>query len=167
MARITVTAYTERWTTRKADPNDRWDNGDTEGRISEVVAYEDLRDNVHYYGESASQELDGKKAGDTVYAVVADYESGSTFGRSGGHAQVLDVVATLEEAEGLFEAARGASEGGEDSQYDFTYNGKGYNRSWVGHFEELQGLDIWELVVRRNPGDPYKKGPGRYSLRRN
>jgi hypothetical protein len=52
-------------------------------------------------------------------------------------------------------------------KYSFEYNGESYSRSWVGYFERLQEITVWELVVRRNPADPFRKGTGRYSLRRN
>jgi hypothetical protein len=165
MPKIVVSAEVESRITRHADPDDIWDAGDTAGEVSNVEAFIDRHDG-RYYGESVARELD-VKIGDTVYAVVADYESGSTFGRSGGHATVLDVFTTLLEAEGLLEAAQAppASDDYSD-RYSFTHNGVDYHRSWVGHFESLNSLDIWDIQVKQNPHDPIKKGPGRYSLKR-
>lgn len=165
MPKIVVSADTQVGVTRERDPNDPWDQGDTSGHVSNVRAFLDRHDGV-YYGESKARDLD-VKVGDTVYAVVADYESGSTFGRSGGHAQVLDVFTTLKEAEGLVEAATAPPKGdGYEDRYSFTHEGETYSRSWVGYFERLQSLDVWDIVVRENPGDPLRKGPGRYSLKR-
>jgi hypothetical protein len=165
MLKIVASADTETWTTRKRDPSDSWDNGDTAGRVTNVRAFVDRSSNS-YYGDSAVRELD-VQIGDTVYAVVADYESGDTFGRSGGHAQVLDVFATLEEAEALVKAALAVpADDTSYSRYGFTHNGKDYSRSWVGYFESLQSMDIWDVQVRQNPEDPLRKGPGRYSFKR-
>lgn len=165
MPKIVVSAETEVHTTRCADPTDPWDNGDTAGSVSNVQAFLDRHDG-RYYGDSVARDLD-VQIGETVYAVVADYESGSTFGRSGGHAQVLDVFTTLPEAEALLEAAEAppASDDYSD-KYSFTYNGEQYSRSWVGYFERLNSLDIWDIQVREAPGDPLRKGSGRYSLKR-
>lgn len=164
MTKIVISAETETHVTRDPDPDDGWDNGDTAGRVSNVMAYVETREN-HYYGESACVDLDVPEGG-TVYAVVADYESGSTFGRSGGHASVLDAFATFEEAEALVTAALAVPEKDDYSKYGFTHNGKDYHRSWLGYFESLQSLDIWDITVRRHPSDPLRKGPGRYSLKR-
>lgn len=165
MPKIAVSAHTETWTAREADPDDRWDQGDTEGQVANVTAYVDTS-NTHSYGESVGKELD-VKIGDTVYAVVADYSSGSTFGRDGGHAQVLDVFTTEDEAAALLEAARNIPESADFSaRYGFEHNGVHYFRSWVGYFESLNSLDIWSVIVRQNPADPIRKGPGRYSLKR-
>jgi hypothetical protein len=172
MAKISVSAETESWDTRPA-ANDGWDNGDTAGRVSEVVAFVETKPDVYGTGDSRTKDMDGVGAGDTVWAVVADYESGSTFGRSGGHAQVLDMFTTLEEAEGLLAAAQAEPEKDAEGRvawsdlYSFEYNGESYSRSWVGYFERLQEITVWELVVRRNPADPFRKGTGRYSYKRN
>jgi hypothetical protein len=166
MTKIVISAETETHVTRHPDPDDEWDSGDTDGHVSNVIAYVETRNN-HYYGSSECVELD-VTVGGTVYAVVADYDSGSTFGRDGGHAQVLDAFATMEEAEALMAAAAATPEKDDFiSRYSFTHNGKDYSRSWVGHFESLNRLDIWDVIVRQNPADPFrKKGTGRYSLRR-
>jgi hypothetical protein len=156
--KIAVSAETDTWTTRNPDPEDSWDQGDSEGRVSNVRAFVD-RGNSYHYGDSIAKDLD-VKYGDTVYAVVADYSSGSTFGRSGGHAQVLDVFTTPEEAAALAEAA------GAGTDYSFEHNGKDYSRSWVGYFEDLNDLAVWDVIVRQNPEDPIRKGSGRYSQKR-
>jgi hypothetical protein len=165
--KIIVSTDTETWTSRCADPDDEWDSGDTDGRVSDVTAFEDRSGKEHYsYGDSLRKELD-VKLGDLVYAVVADYSSGSTFGRSGGHSKVMDVFATEEEADSLAEAAKAppASARFQD-RYNFTHNGTNYSRAWVGHFESLNSLDVWAVNVRRDPADPLRKGTGRYSSAR-
>lgn len=163
--KIVVSAETEITSVREADPDDPWDSGDTSGHVSNVFAFPD-KSNGHHYGASVSRDLDVKPGG-TVYAVVADYESGDTFGRSGGHADVLDVFATEEEAAALLEAAQAPPESADfRARYSFEHNGETYRRAWVGHFESLNSLDVWDVVVRQNPNDPIRRGPGRYSLKR-
>lgn len=162
--KIIVSAETETWTSRCADPDSEWDSGDTDGRVSDVTAFEDRSGKEHYsYGDSLRKELD-VTLGDLVYAVVADYSSGSTFGRDGGHAKVLDVFATEEEANSLVEAAKAPSASARSQdRYRFTHNGTDYFRIWTGHFESLNSLDVWSVNVRRDPADPFRKGTGRYS----
>lgn len=160
MPKIVVTAETERWTSRPADPRDSWDSGDTEGRVTDVIAYIESRTDRSHYGGSVCVDLDVPLGG-TVYAVVADYSSGDTFGRSGGHASVLDAFATKDEAEALADAL--TVEG--DWSYSVEHNGKRYYRAWAGYFEELNDLAVWTCTVRRDPADPFRKGTGCYSLR--
>jgi hypothetical protein len=162
--KIAVSAEVETWDSRAADPDDSWDRGDTSGRVTNVLAFPD-KGPSYSYGDSIARDLD-VKFGDTVYAVVADYESGDTFGRSGGHAQVLDVFLTEAEAAALVEAAKDVPKGDEMGRYGFTHNEVDYHRSWVGYFESLNDLDVWAVEVRPHPSDPIKKGPGRYSLKR-
>lgn len=164
MAHVVVSAETENWVAREPDPNDSWDNGDTGGRVSNVFAFvTDLRS--PQYGASHGKDLD-VQPGDTVYAVVADYESGCTFGRDGGHAQVLDVFTTGTEAKALAEAAMKPdtteTRWGEKVKvcgYNFTHDGVEYSRAWVGYFEDLQSLDVWQLTVKRAPKDPWSEDP--------
>lgn len=133
--------------------------------VSNVIAFPD-KSNATYHGCSVSRELD-VKIGGRVYAVVADYTTSSTFGPTSGQAQVLDVFTTVEEAEALADAAKALPEDDDfSSRYSFTHNGVQYYRPWVGHFEELRSLDIWDVQVLPHPKDPIKKGSGRYSLKR-
>lgn len=162
MTHICVTAETEEWTTRSPDPDDEWDIGDTEGRVSNVVAFEE-KTTQGYYGASHSRDLP-VSAGDSVWAVVADYESGCTFGRSGGHADVMEVFASADEAEAFASVAMklDGPEGrwGEKThEYSFEYEGKTYSRAWVGYFESLNSVDVWECVVKRSAKDPFTSDP--------
>lgn len=171
MTNICATAETREWTTRERDPDDEWDAGDTDGEVSNVVAFVETT-SQGYYGASHSRDLP-VKAGDTVWVVVADYESGCTFGRSGGHADVMEIFTSSEEADAFLTAAlhKDTTEkrwGGvqEVHGYGFEFQGKDYSRAWVGYFESLNSVDIWECQVKANPKDPwsadrspaYKKG---------
>lgn len=165
MTRIVVSAETREWTTRSPDPNDSWDNGDTAGEVSNVIAFIEGQE-VGYYGDSHGKDIPGAKVGDTLYAVVADYESGCTFGRSGGHASVLDFFTDPEEAKALADAALRPD--GEEERwgrkvdrfdYNFTHNGVQYWRAWVGYFEDLQSLDVWAVKIKGTPKDPWADDP--------
>lgn len=162
MTKIVVSAETKSWTTRDPDPTDEWDNGDSAGLVTNVIAYTVPELNAHY-GSSCGVELDGVEPGDTVYAIVADYESGCTFGRSGGHAQVAAVFATPEEAEALLRAINDRDPATE--RYGITFNGVEYHFDWVGYFDSLNDLSIWDVVVRSNPADPFRREPGEFSHR--
>ncbi len=165
MTRIVVSAETRTWTTRPADPEDSWDNGDSAGEVSNVVAYVEATE-TSYYGDSHGKDIPGAQLGSTVYAVVADYESGSTFGRDGGHASVLDFFATAQEARDLAEAAL-KPDGKEDRygrsvdrfEYSFEHNGVTYHRAWVGYFESLNTLDVWECRIKGQAKDPWSDDP--------
>lgn len=167
MTKIVVSAETESWTIREANPTDQWDTGDTDGRVTDVVAYVESRAGGTYYGSSACVDLD-VKVGGTVYAVVADYSSGSTFGQDGGYAQVLDAFTTEAEAEALLAAAKEPSTGQGFDRMSFEHGGKRYARIWDGYFESLNSLTVWEVQVRLHPADPFRKrkGTGRYSDKR-
>lgn len=166
MARVVVTAETRTWETRPADPSDSWDNGDTAGEVTNVVAFLEATE-VSYYGESHGKELGDVKVGDTVYAVVADYESGCTFGRDGGHASVLDFFTDPDEArEFAALAVKPDSEGrnwrGDSTKvcgYSFEYKGQNYHRAWVGYFESLNSLDVWECRIKGVAKDPWSDDP--------
>lgn len=165
MARVVVSAETREWTTRQRDPSDSWDIGDTAGEVSNVVAWLEGQE-VHYYGDSHGKEIEGADIGTKVWAVVADYESGCTFGRSGGHAQVLDFFDNPAEAKALSVAALtpdGERErwGGKEKVFDysFTHNGETYHRNWVGYFESLNSLDVWECRIKGQAKDPWSDDP--------
>lgn len=147
MKQIVVSVETEVWSVRDPDPDDSWDVGDTAGRVVGVRAWE-LRDwensTFRRYGgyDSWTGPLD-VEAGDYVYAVVADYESGSTFGRDGGHCSVVDVFADIETADACAKAAELAQE------YRFKFQGREYYASWQGYFESLNELRVWAVKVER------------------
>lgn len=155
MTRVVVTAETETWETRPADPDDEWDAGDTDGRVSNVVAYLEGSENS-YYGDSHGKDIPDARVGTAVYAVVVDYESGCTFGRSGGHADVLDVFATAEEARALAAVALARKE---SDGYGFQHNGEGYSTSWLGVFESLNSIDVWECHIKGAAKDPWSDDP--------
>lgn len=165
MTRIVVSASVSTREVSAPDPHDSWSRADTDGEITNVIAYVDQRSNS-YYGSSHCTELDVKPGG-TVYAVVADYETGDSFGRDGCQAQVLDAFLTEKEAEGLVDAARNVPDTPGIERYGFTYNGREYSRSWVGYFERLKDITIWECTVREHPADPFRvrKGTDTYSRR--
>lgn len=158
MADVLVSAETEVYITRMPDPDDRWDNGDTAGYVSNVYAAL-LPDGgqTHYWGESLCKAMEGVKAGDTLYAVVADYESGDTFGRDGGHAQVLDVFREHDRAGELAKAAAPEASG----DYSFEFSGKTYIRSYVGYFESLNDICVWSVTVREAPQSVLTDGAAR------
>lgn len=156
MTAILVSAETETWQTEAADPDDEWSRDSSDGRVTNVwasiLADWDEAQSYYWSSDSLAKEIGDVKDGDTIYAVVADYSTGDTFGRDGGQAQVLEVFTDHEEAKKF---ATIASEGqgspwSKEYEYTFEYEGKEYRRAWAGYFEWLNSLDIWEVKVRSN-----------------
>lgn len=164
MAFIQISTEVETWTERERDPEDEWDAGDTGGRVSNVTAWilhDAFEERGHYHNDSIVRELP-VEAGDKIYAVVADYSSGNTFGRDGGYAQVLNAFASMDDALALQARAletRSDDRWREDYDYDFTFNGHEYRRAWAGYFEQLNSLDIWELIVQSRAVNYLNPGP--------
>lgn len=145
MTQIVVSAEVEVWSTRPPDPDDSWDAGDTAGRVVGVHAWtaREWESSSHRrYGgyDSWSGELNVQPGG-YVYAVVADYESGSTFGRDGGHASVVDVFTDIEMADALAEVAENTTD------YRFSFGDEDYYASWQGYFESLNEIRVWAVRV--------------------
>lgn len=152
MPNVKITAETETWIVREADPDDRWDSGDSSGRVSTVKA--ELTDEPADRPGAGYTELVKAldvKVGDTVYALVADYESGDTFGRSGGHYQIIDVFATTAEADELMRIVDSFNslDGRKIDKLStgFEFQGVRYFPGWVGHFESLNIVAVWECEV--------------------
>lgn len=154
---ILIGTETEVYTVVEADPDDEWDNGVTEGYVSNVWAC--LSDKEpRSWSESIVVDIPGVEVGDTLYVVVADYSDGDTFGRYGGYSQVLDAFTDLETAKGLAEASDQSytEDWRKEYKWDFEYNGKEYHRSWAGYFEILNSVDVWKVTVLDCAVDPYR-----------
>lgn len=153
---ILIGTEVEVYTSRERDPEDECDNGDTEGRVTNVWASY-TKEEPRYWSDSViipePENFNG-----TLFAVVADYSSGNTFGRDGGYSQILNAFADNETAEALAVAALENKRDGWRTSYDysFTFQGKEYSRSWAGYFECLNSLDVWEIAVRKYPVDPFR-----------
>lgn len=145
--KIVISTEVETWIDRERNPDDEWDIGDEGGCIVNVTAREarDYEQAIGYWGESALVELD-VQPGQSIFAVVADYTSGCTFGRTAGHSQVLDAFTSSEQAEQLKAAAQ------QSNGYSFTFGDKEYRPDWYGYFEHLQSLDVWELTLANFSG---------------
>jgi hypothetical protein len=155
---ILIGVETETWLTSEGDhesdsPYAERDSYD--GRVTNVWAsYSESEPRT--WSDSIVIE-EPKNFNGTLFAVVADYSSGDTFGRDGGYAQILDAFADNETAEALAKAAlKQAPSNDWRDQYNFTFNGKEYHKSWEGYFECLNALDVWEIQVRKYPVDPFR-----------
>jgi hypothetical protein len=138
---VEIMVDTMTYETRPADPDDQWDRGDTGGYVRDVRArWVPEADKIHYRAEAFDVPAG---VGSTVYAVVAQYESGDTFGRHGGQYQVLDVLADVESADALARAAEAVPR----SQFTLRHGGKDYYVSWTGYFESLDWVRVMPLIV--------------------
>lgn len=146
---VKVTVETETWVTREPDPSDSWDAGSEEGRVSSVraeVSTDEPERDFTFYGRGhmpVTFDCDAVE-GETVFVVVADYGSGSTFGTFGGYFHVLTVTKSYEEAMGVARAAEVVT----SSQFEFKHNGVTYYAPWTGYFETLNEVRVWDCYLR-------------------
>lgn len=145
MTHICVTTEVNSWV--EEGPDDDYLKGEpysyrgaTGGRVSNVIAFV-VDEPQHYYGDSHGKDLD-VGPGDTVYAVVAGYTTGDTFGREGGQAKVLDFFTDPDKANRLCAVAQ------DTVDYSFNFEGERYSAAWVGYFERLDTMEVWECIVR-------------------
>lgn len=121
--------------------------GATKGRITNVTAAvsSQAQKDRSYGGESLVKEMPGILLGAVLYVVVVGYTSGDTFGRDGGHTCVLDAFTDPDKAKALMDAV---AETKQDSDYRLTHNGVEYYCPWVGYFEHMEEVNVWEVTVR-------------------
>lgn len=159
LSKIVVSAETETW--QAEGPSPEYLEGEpysyrgrTAGHVTNVVAFLENPDRTtQYYGDSCGKDLGDVRPGERVFSVVAEYETGDSFGHDGGQATVLDVFRTFEEAQSLATAAR------EVSEYGFEHNGVHYSTPWLGYFETLNKIEVWECAVKGGPeGVGYRIG---------
>jgi len=159
---ILIGTEVEIWVTSEADPDDdEWSTESTEGYVSNVWACMSDQEPRTWSESFIIDAPEGFKAGDTLYAVVADYSDGDSFGQYGGYSQVLDGFTDLETASALANAADQAERddyGHKDYDWDFEFQGKEYHRSWRGYFKILNSVDVWQVTVLGSPVDPYRQG---------
>lgn len=143
MPHVVVSAETEVYTVREPDPTDSWDIGDEEGHVVGTVGWIVPIANA-YYGSSCGKDMDDVSPGDTVWAVVVDYESGCTFGRTGGHSKVVDIFKNSATANAL----RTALENSGDA-WEVDFEGQRYYcGDWKGYFESLNAIGIWPTTLQ-------------------
>src|SRR5262245_3104329 len=95
---VKITTETRSYVARPGDPNDEWDRGDTGQELTNVSAHftdEEVDTDSVYHGSVFAVEPNG--AG-YVYAVIAIYSTGDTFGREDGQVAVMDVFSASKEA---------------------------------------------------------------------
>lgn len=157
MTKIVVTTEIESWVSEHATPGDSWSRDSTDGHVSNVEAYMETNDSRTYYGDSCGKDLPGVRVGDTVYAVVVEYETGDSFGRDGGQAKVLDVFTDSESAQDLANHICNYHSA-DDRDFSFTFGDTEYYASWKGYFESFKSCDVWQIVVKTYY-DPYSSTP--------
>jgi hypothetical protein len=164
MTDIVVSTEVETWPTKP--PSQEYLDGEpyaargaTDGRVTNVMAW--VETNVrHYYGDSHCKDLPGAQPGTTIYAVVADYSTGSTFGRDGGQSNVLDFFLDPDKAEALRQTAAGTRD------YSFEFEDTVYSASWMGYFEDLNDISVWEVVIQPGPNDPLVPNTTHWNFKR-
>lgn len=142
-------SYDQRsWTTREADPEDPWDNGDDDGSYDVI--------GVHLTGgyRDAIDSHEDVAVGDTVWVVWVQYGSGSTFGTDGGYGSIVCATKNAELAQAAAMWADGTIIGGYGRKAaaspwpealgdrQCTYE------PWNGYFEWGQTVKIAPFVVQ-------------------
>lgn len=146
---VMVWVETETWWVRKPDPTDKWDAGRQDGRVVDVragISSDPAEEYPTLYGRgglAGTYDCDAME-GDTVFVVVADFTSGSTFGTTAGYYQILSVTKDFEDAMGLARAAEAVR----GSQFEFEYNDVQYYVGWTGYFESLKEVRVWDCFLR-------------------
>lgn len=148
---IQIILDTWQYETSEADPNDSWDRPDTAMELRNVSAITTSnRVEVGYRGWYGNDTFDvAPNEHGLVYAVIARYSSGDTFGRDDGRVAVMDVFDNNEDAAALTEALEDSVRDKSQAVVDFelNHNGRDYYLPWVGYFEHLENVDVHPLRV--------------------
>lgn len=84
------------------------------------------------------------KAGGTIYVVIVTYSSGNTFGSSSGNCSEVWAFDNREQAKACAELIR---ENGSDGPFTQEFQGHQFYTSWVGYFESIEYVDVYEFSV--------------------
>jgi len=147
---IQIIVETREYETSEPDPEDSWDRADTAMEVVGVAAIKvNGRVEVRrgWYGNDTFDVEPNEH--DLVYAVIARYSAGDTFGRDTGRVQVMDVFDNNEDAAALTEALEGSEHDKSQAVVDFElkHGGRDYYLPWVGYFERLENVDVHPLRV--------------------
>lgn len=126
-------------TTREADPDDSWDQGDdaSEYELKHIEAREVL-ETYRYNSDIVSDTV--KPYSTDAYVVYVVYTTGCTFGTSeGGVIDFMKITTDEKEAQAMY-----------DSIYNGTYEGY---KAWEGYFESLDFVRIEHLPIVRFPNN--------------
>lgn len=148
---IQIIVHTQEHETSEPDPDDSWDRADTAMEVTGVSAIKTANrveiSHRGYYGNDTF-EVEPNENG-IVYAVIARYSTGDTFGHDAGRVQVMDVFDNNEDAAALTEALECSERDKSQSVVDFElkHGGRDYYLPWVGYFERLENVDVHPLRV--------------------
>jgi hypothetical protein len=148
---IQIIVDTSEYETSEPDPEDSWDRANTATELKNVSAIViTKRVEVGYRGWYGNDTFDvDANSGDLVYAVIARYSTGDTFGNDDGRVAVMDVFSNVEEAATLTEALE-CSERAKDSavvDFELKHGEREYYLPWVGYFEQLENVDVHAVRV--------------------
>jgi hypothetical protein len=147
---IQIIVETTEYETSEPDPEDSWDRADT---AMEVVGVSAIRVSGRveirhgWYGNDTF-DVEPNEHG-FVYAVIARYSTGDTFGHDDGRVQVMDVFDNNEAAAALTVALECSERDKDQTVVDFElkHGGREYYLPWVGYFEHLENVDVHPLRV--------------------
>lgn len=152
MKNVKISVETSTYVTEEADPDDSWDRDNTSQDIdswkAEVV---DLKADKHsnYWNESIVVEVDDEA--DEVYAVVALYSTGDTFGNDSGQVYIADAFDDEQDAHDLLDEFKKYDDslayGSKVVPYNFAFKDKSYDLPWSGYFEHLERLYVETVSI--------------------
>jgi hypothetical protein len=129
--------------TRKSDPDDSWDRGNTD-TYNDIQGIEIVEKDDWYDLETEFDLIKGRE----YYLVYCEYTTGDSFGSDGGRIDFIQLYKTLDKAEACIKDLRGS---------DDKYSGKIimesgrtliYGIPWTGYFESLENLDVVYVMVQ-------------------
>lgn len=148
---IQIIVHTTEHETSEADPSDPWDRPNTAVEVAGVSAIKTpQRVEVGYRGWHGNDTFDVEpNEYGVVYAVIARYSTGDTFGHDAGRVQVMDVFDNNEDAAALTEALEQSERDKSQDVVDFElkHGERDYYLPWLGYFERLENVDVHPLRV--------------------
>lgn len=146
MTKLYVELDTNTTYTRRPDPEDSWDIGNTHTDVTYLGlrvadwSYEsrDFRNTI--------ETVDQFNSGDHAYVVLVRYTTGCTFGFREYLPEVMNAFLELKDAESLCDLIESAYK---SNEYTIHHKNKEYYvGSWIGYFESLNDIEIREVFVK-------------------
>lgn len=113
-----------------------------------------------YYPKYQVEHYEGEvKDGDTLWVIIAIYSSGDSFGSSSSGSN--DIIAIHKDSEVALRNLKALEGKSRDDQYESSIvnielddgTKHSYYRPWLGYFESLDSLQIYEMIATTEKDD--------------
>jgi hypothetical protein len=132
------------------DPNDKWDRPNTTTSFHGIQI---SKENYQY--QYNLHTIDRNDYDHAAYVVLVKYNSGDTFGHDSGLVDILEVFNNQEDAVEFAIVAEKTDDPKNPSilihNSTFKYKDKEYYRPWVGYFNSLDYIWVYELSLSNFP----------------